>query len=167
MKRLLALLSAFLFAGLAGARTFPLRSSFSPEYNMAVNLLEQLGRPAAREVLETSFAQFQADRAVVGLAAQIRRNEEALAGYADAMTCHLGDFSEYAGLRQRLSDREKDLARSGARSVVARWGSPGPTDRRSRGSRSEELARDRPRHRCLGVRRPAAAGRRWRRFHCD
>ncbi|NED64013.1 DEAD/DEAH box helicase, partial [Streptomyces sp. SID10244] len=26
-------------AGLAGARTFPLRSSFQPEYNMAVNLI--------------------------------------------------------------------------------------------------------------------------------
>ena len=101
-------------AGLASARTYPLRSSFKPSYNMAVNLVSQLGRHAAREVLETSFAQFQADRAVVGLASQIRRNEEALTGYHDAMTCHLGDFAEYAAIRQQLSDREKDLARSGA-----------------------------------------------------
>jgi len=101
-------------AGLASTRTYPLRSSFKPSYNMAVNLVGKMGRHAAREVLETSFAQFQADRAVVGLAAQIRRNEEALAGYAEAMTCHLGDYAEYASLRQRLSDREKDLARSGA-----------------------------------------------------
>ena len=34
----------------------------------------------ARELLESSFAQFQADRAVVGLARQVRRNEEALDG---------------------------------------------------------------------------------------
>ena len=33
------------------------------------------GAARARELLETSFAQFQADRAVVGLARQVRRNE--------------------------------------------------------------------------------------------
>jgi ATP-dependent RNA helicase HelY len=98
-------------AGLAATRTYPLRSSFRPSYNMAVNLLAQQGRSRARELLETSFAQFQADRAVVGLAAEIRRNEEALDGYAEAMTCHLGDFAEYADLRQRLNQLEKDSSR--------------------------------------------------------
>ena len=56
------------------------RSSFRPSYNMAVNLVAQLGHHTAREVLETSFAQFQADRAVVGLATQLRRQEEAAEG---------------------------------------------------------------------------------------
>ena len=97
--------------GSASTRTYPLRSSFSPTYNMAVNLVRQMGRHTAREVLETSFAQFQADRAVVGLARQLRKNEEALAGYAEAMSCHLGDFVEYASIRRALSDREKQLAR--------------------------------------------------------
>ena len=101
-------------AGLASTRTYPLRSSFSPSYNMAVNLVGQLGRDASRATLETSFAQFQADRAVVGLAKQVRRNEESLDGYREAMTCHLGDFDEYASLRRQLSDREAELARSGA-----------------------------------------------------
>ena len=55
-------------AGLASKRLYPLRSSFRPTYNMAVNLVAQVGRERAREVLETSFAQFQADRGVVGLA---------------------------------------------------------------------------------------------------
>ena len=27
------------------------------------------------------------------------------------MTCHLGDFAEYAALRRALSDREAELAR--------------------------------------------------------
>jgi ATP-dependent RNA helicase HelY len=106
-------------AGLASTRTYPLRSSFRPTYNMAVNLVRQMGRHTAREVLETSFAQFQADRAVVGLARQLRKNEEALAGYAEAMTCHLGDFFEYAALRRDLSDREKQLAREDAASRKA------------------------------------------------
>nr|WP_284290852.1 hypothetical protein [Angustibacter aerolatus] len=57
-------------AGLASTRTYPLRSAFRPTYNMAVNLVAQVGRDRAREVLETSFAQFQADRSVVGLATQ-------------------------------------------------------------------------------------------------
>ncbi len=101
--------------GLASTRTYPLRSSFRPTYNMAVNLVDQVGRARAREILETSFAQFQADRAVVGLARQARRQEEALAGYAEAMHCHLGDFGEYAGLRRRIADREGELSRSASR----------------------------------------------------
>jgi ATP-dependent RNA helicase HelY len=101
-------------AGLASTRTYPLRSSFKPSYNMAVNLVGSVGHHAARELLETSFAQFQADRAVVGMARQVRKHEEAIDGYREAMTCHLGDFEEYAELRRRLTDREKELARDGA-----------------------------------------------------
>jgi len=97
--------------GLASTRTYPLRSSFRPGYNMAVNLVERLGAKQAREMLEQSFAQFQADRGVVGLARRIERNHEALAGYKESMTCHLGDFTEYAELRARLNEREKALSR--------------------------------------------------------
>jgi ATP-dependent RNA helicase HelY len=101
-------------AGLASTRTYPLRSSFQPSYNMAVNLVSRLGRTSAREVLETSFAQFQADRAVVGIASELRRLEQARDGYRGSMDCHLGDFSEYAALRDALSRREKDLSRTAA-----------------------------------------------------
>ncbi|MFF5446673.1 DEAD/DEAH box helicase [Streptomyces sp. NPDC012888] len=101
-------------AGLAGTRTYPLRSSFRPSYNMAVNLVQQFGRHRSRELLETSFAQFQADRSVVGIARQVQRNEEGLTGYLEGMTCHLGDFEEYAQLRRDLKDRETELAKHGA-----------------------------------------------------
>ncbi|MEJ7774058.1 MAG: DEAD/DEAH box helicase [Nocardioidaceae bacterium] len=100
-------------AGLASTRTYPLRSSFRPSYNMAVNLVRQVGRVTARELLESSFAQFQADRAVVGLARQVRKAEEALEGYAESISCDLGDFMEYAALRRRLSDREQSQSRRG------------------------------------------------------
>ena len=94
-------------AGLASTRTYPLTSSFRPSYNMAVNLVHQFGRARSRELLEMSFAQFQADQAVVGLARQLRKAEDALDGYAEAATCHLGDFMEYAALRrQHLRGRE-------------------------------------------------------------
>jgi ATP-dependent RNA helicase HelY len=98
--------------GLASTRTYPLKSSFRPTYNMAVNLVGQVGRQPAREILETSFAQFQADRAVVGMALTVKRNEEALAGYAESMTCHLGDFTAYAALRNEIRDIEKEAAKA-------------------------------------------------------
>ena len=101
-------------AGLAGTRTYPLRSSFKPSYNMAVNLVQQFGRHRSRELLETSFAQFQADKSVVGISRQVQRNEEGLEGYREGMTCHLGDFEEYARLRRDLKDRETELAKQGA-----------------------------------------------------
>ncbi|WP_110205540.1 DEAD/DEAH box helicase [Nocardioides daejeonensis] len=98
-------------AGLASTRTYPLRSSFRPSYNMAVNLVHQFGRARSRELLESSFAQFQADRAVVGLARQLRKSEEALDGYAEAAACDRGDFLEYAALRTRIGELEKEGAR--------------------------------------------------------
>ncbi|SEJ04668.1 ATP-dependent RNA helicase HelY [Arthrobacter sp. yr096] len=98
-------------AGLASRRTYPLNSSFRPTYNMSINLIAQFGRVRAREILESSFAQFQADRSVVGLARQVRGREESLAGYAKSMQCHLGDFTEYSKLRRELSDAENFAAR--------------------------------------------------------
>ncbi len=98
-------------SGLASTRTYPLRSSFRPSYNMAVNLISTLNRDRARELLESSFAQFQADRSVVGIARSMSKNEEGLAGYAEAMECDRGDFLAYARLRQQLSGRERELSR--------------------------------------------------------
>ncbi|PID53899.1 MAG: RNA helicase [Micrococcales bacterium] len=102
-------------AGLASTRTYPLRSSFRPTYNMSVNLVGQVGYTSARAILETSFAQFQADRSVVDLAGQLREQDEALAGYREAMSCHLGDFAEYHGLTRRISAAEKAAGRRSAR----------------------------------------------------
>lgn len=97
-------------AGLASKRSYPLISPFKPTANMAVNLIEAFGRKRAREVLETSFAQFQADRSVVGLARGIREKQISLDGYAKSMECHLGDFFGYSSIRRELSDIEKSLA---------------------------------------------------------
>ncbi|MGH3484939.1 MAG: DEAD/DEAH box helicase [Nocardioidaceae bacterium] len=98
-------------AGLASTRTYRLRSSFRPSYNMAVNLVRTDGRERSRRLLESSFAQFQADRAVVGLASELRRAEEGLEGYAESAQCDRGDFLDYARIRQRLSSTESSQAR--------------------------------------------------------
>src|SRR5262245_60362696 len=95
--------------GLAGTRTYPLRSSFRPSYNMAVNLVGQVGLERAATLLESSFAQFQADRAVVGIARQAQRSRQALAELA--VSCDRGDFAEYAQLRKELSELEGAAAR--------------------------------------------------------
>jgi ATP-dependent RNA helicase HelY len=98
-------------AGLASRRTYPLRSSFSPTYNMAVNLVASVGRERARTLLEQSFAQFQSDRSVVGVARTLERNEETVEAYWAAAGCDLGDFREYAGLRAELASLEASAAR--------------------------------------------------------
>ncbi|MGD0554588.1 MAG: DEAD/DEAH box helicase [Streptosporangiaceae bacterium] len=98
-------------AGLAGTRTYPLNSSFRPSYNMAVNLTGRAGRAKAAALLESSFAQFQADRGVVGLNRQLRRLHSSMDEVAAKMTCDQGEFAEYAQLRHDLSERERGLAR--------------------------------------------------------
>ncbi|WP_213450175.1 DEAD/DEAH box helicase [Rhizomonospora bruguierae] len=101
-------------AGLASTRTYPLKSSFRPSYNMAVNLVGTVGFDRSRELLESSFAQFQADRSVVGLARQVQRNGETIDAYTAEMRCHHGEFEEYFALRVTIADREKALARQNA-----------------------------------------------------
>ncbi|HBW21705.1 MAG TPA: RNA helicase [Actinobacteria bacterium] len=96
-------------AGLAGTRTYPLTSSFRPSYNMAVNLVRQAGRQRAAALLESSFAQFQADRAVLGLARQARQLRQQAAELGGE--CDRGDISEYAAIRLELSQREGDQSR--------------------------------------------------------
>ena len=98
-------------SSLASRRTYPLVSAFRPTYNMAVNLLGRSTRSRAREVLESSFAQFQADRGVVELAARARAKRRGLAELEERMHCHLGDFREYAALRRRIAEAQSELAR--------------------------------------------------------
>ena len=58
-------------AGLASHPDLPAALlSFQPSYNMAVNLSASSAASVPAALLEESFAQFQADRAVVGLAWQ-------------------------------------------------------------------------------------------------
>ncbi|MGC4963550.1 DEAD/DEAH box helicase [Gordonia sp. DT101] len=119
-------------AGLAGARTFPLRSSFQPEYNMAVNLIGRLGLAGSRELLNRSFAQFQADRSVVGEARKadearrrLRKLDIELTGAAENRGLEPGvlepdvdnpdshdpyqGFLGYVQLREDIRRRERDL----------------------------------------------------------
>ena len=107
-------------AGLASTRTFPLRSSFAPSYNMTINLVHQMGPAQAHKLLESSFAQYQADRSVVGLVRGIERGEKMLeeiaAELADGEPSN-GDRADapildYVRLRQQISERERAQSRA-------------------------------------------------------
>ncbi|HEX2285497.1 MAG TPA: RNA helicase [Mycobacterium sp.] len=107
-------------AGLASTRTFPLRSSFAPSYNMTINLVHQMGPTQAHKLLESSFAQYQADRSVVGLVRGIERGERML----DEITAELAGgeppiqdgrdapILDYVRLRSQISDRERAQSRA-------------------------------------------------------
>jgi ATP-dependent RNA helicase HelY len=78
---------------------------------MSINLIARFGRERARRSLESSFAQFQADRAVVGLSRQIAKNESAIEELLSQAVCHLGDFLEYAGIRREIKEVEMLLSK--------------------------------------------------------
>ena len=106
-------------AHLAGARSFPVRSSFRPTANMTVNLLQRMDRARVRDMLELSFAQFQADRAVVDQARELRAEQESLAGYDAAAARAQGSD------RKRWEDRARKLRRRierGRRQIASRTG---------------------------------------------
>jgi ATP-dependent RNA helicase HelY len=97
-------------AGLASTRTYPLKSSFSPTYNMTANLIDRFGRERARKSLGASFAQFQADKAVVGLARQIEKNNLTINSLRGDATCHLGDMDDYMDHRFSIKELEASFS---------------------------------------------------------
>jgi ATP-dependent RNA helicase HelY len=88
-------------AGLAASRSFVLRSAFRPTYNMAANLVRRYPADTAHHLLNLSFAQYQADRAVVQLETRLDRREEVLTQLQAEATCSRGDVAAY---RQRVGD---------------------------------------------------------------
>jgi ATP-dependent RNA helicase HelY len=102
-------------ASLASTRTYELTSSFRPSYNMAVNLVRNYTREEAHHLLNSSFAQFLADRGVVALERQLERDKAYLAGYRRQMRCDLGDFEEYWALRERAERIRADARKGGER----------------------------------------------------
>ena len=128
-------------AGLASTRTYPLESTFTPGYNMSVNLINTIGYVHARGLIEQSFAQYQIDGSVVDKARRIEQAKAKKArsqaeferllrrassqaeddahnrGNAQAPTVE--QLEAYAQLRQEISTLERTLAKDSARSRKA------------------------------------------------
>ncbi|MBV9660217.1 MAG: DEAD/DEAH box helicase, partial [Acidimicrobiales bacterium] len=105
-------------AGLAGARTYALTSSFRPTYNMAVNLVRRYPPDVAHHLLNLSFAQFRADRDVVRLETQLEQADAALEEARLAATCERGDVDEYRRL-VRASEESARQRPSTASEVIS------------------------------------------------
>jgi ATP-dependent RNA helicase HelY len=105
-------------ASLASTRTYELTSSFRPSYNMAVNFVRNYTRDQTHHLLNSSFAQFLADRGVVALERQLERDTTYLNGYREQMRCDRGDFGEYWALRER-ANAIREEARRGRERVQA------------------------------------------------
>jgi ATP-dependent RNA helicase HelY len=95
-------------SNLATAGSYPLTSSFRPSYNMAVNLVRNYDHETAVHLLNSSFAQFAADRDVVRIERTLETREREVGELRDKAACHLGDAAEYWRMR-----RQEDV-RSGA-----------------------------------------------------
>jgi ATP-dependent RNA helicase HelY len=107
-------------AALASSRTYALRSAFRPTYNMAANLVRRYQPDEAHHLLNLSFAQFQADKAVVRLEARIERQHARLARLRDEARCERGDVEEYRQLRSAAQQQRNDARRTGGRGAVDR-----------------------------------------------
>ena len=108
-------------AGLASTRTYPLISTFTPGYNMAINLLGMLGFEESLRLLEKSFAQFQADGSVVEETREVEKAEHRvrelrnqLDDAIDALAPPARDgedpaevLMDYIRLRRKLTEEEK------------------------------------------------------------
>lgn len=94
-------------ASLSSKRVYPLHSSFSPTFNMAVNLLNSSDYQTARETLDHSFAQWEANESAEELVSRIDSMQGTLEDYEKAFACDRGDFAEFMRLRMELSDLER------------------------------------------------------------
>ena len=99
-------------AALASTRTYELRSSFRPSYNMAVNLVRNYSRKEAHHLLNSSFAQFLADRSVVQIEQGIETDRARQAQMREHMACDRGDFAEYWALRERARTLRRTARRT-------------------------------------------------------
>jgi len=99
-------------ASLASTRSYALRSSFRPTYNMAANLVRRYPADVAHHLLNLSFAQYGADKEIVRLERHLERSQELLASHRQAAQCDRGDVEEYRGLLRNRAER-RQAARGG------------------------------------------------------
>jgi len=93
-------------AELAASTDFPLRSAFSPNYNMVANLIRHADQDSARQFVTRSFAQFQRDRSIVAAGDRELRVSEDLEAAERAAQCERGDV--FGHLQSDRSDRADD-----------------------------------------------------------
>lgn len=150
-------------AALSSKRVYPLHSSFKPTFNMAVNLLHSNSYETARDTLDHSFAQWEANESAWQLESRIRTLDEAVHGYEQAFHCEHGDFKELMTIRLQLSELQKDARRElkhkAFQSQAERTRAFRELDRRIADLRERD--RDHPCRRCPDLALHLTWGHRW------
>jgi ATP-dependent RNA helicase HelY len=82
-------------AGIAAEGSHPLRSSFQPSYNMAVNLVANYDRSTAEEMLDASFAQFRREHRQIEVETRLEQRRADLAEFRERASCDRGDIWEF------------------------------------------------------------------------
>lgn len=150
---------------LSSKRVYPLHSSFTTTFNMAVNLLANSDYATARVTLDHSFAQWEANESAWQLESRITTLREAVAGYETAFQCEYGDFKELMLLRRQLRGLERgerqQLKHRSFGSAQERKQAFHDLDQRIAGLRAKE--RDHPCHACPDFTDHLRWGHRWNR----
>ncbi len=105
-------------AALALSREFHLRSAFRPTFNMAANLVAGYTSEEAHRLIGVSFAQFQADRDVVGLEARLHRRRAQLAELRAAALSPYGDLDELRAERSQALPERPTRGMSGTNAAI-------------------------------------------------
>lgn len=150
---------------LSSKRVYPLHSSFKPTFNMAVNLLNTSDYETARITLDHSFAQWEANKSAWQIEARIDALTAALAGYAEAMTCEYGDFTDLLRIRMQLNELQKNERRKLKHEVFATNADKSRAFRRldARIAKLKELEHDHPCKQCPDFQDHMKWGHRWMR----
>ena len=152
-------------AALSSKRVYPLHSSFTPTFNMAVNLLYSSNYATSRRTLDHSFAQWEANGSAWELESQITTLKEALRGYEKAFSCEYGDFRQLLLTRIELSSLQKDgrkhLKHQSFRSDADRSKAWHSLDQRIATLKRQD--REHPCQHCPDIARHLTWGHRWMR----
>lgn len=86
----------------------PLRSSFSPTYNMAVNLIARYDKETAHELLDASFANFSLIQRLDQLRGNLEDRRGDLRTFRSAAACDRGDIWEIRDPGARVFGKKAD-----------------------------------------------------------
>lgn len=92
---------------LVSSRTFELISTFTPRYNMLLNLLEHRDITATKLLLNKSFAQFTQEKSNQKMKSRIEEEKRALESYSKNLKCEKGNFQGYYELIIQITQKEK------------------------------------------------------------
>lgn len=93
---------------LVSSRTFELLSTFTPRYNMLLNLLEHRDVSATKVLLNKSFAQYSQEKSNSKMKSRIVEERKALDSYNQNTICDRGDFNSYYKIVKDINRSEKN-----------------------------------------------------------